>query len=1132
MNVRWTKPSDNDSTITAYAVRYREAGTSAWLDWPHTDTSTSTKITNLVENTEYQVEVYARNIVGNSRWSPPGQGAPGIVIGERGELRLVDDNGPTINGEGRLETFYRAEWGTVCDDRFDSRTFKIRGPDYRTDPTDFQIVPNVAPQLACQLMGYATGEVVSRGHLGMSVAPESQEIWLDDVRCVEGSATNGLHQCYHAGIGLENCSHEEDVHLRCISADESRGELTAEFQQVPDAHIGKEFQFRIAFSEPVDLEEQDLVNGPLVVSGVESLLAANVDGRADLWKVTVRPTVAQDVSIALESGHACDHPRAVCTQDGRSLSEGVSVRVEGKPLLTASSSSVPESHDGSDFTIIIEFSEELADGFDLPVATQVVGTVNARVTAIEQAPDNVRLYAISVTPINPGKSIRVWLGALHACDLDGAICTPDGRRLSHTVSVTVPAGTSTAVVATPLTAHFANLPDEHDGENKFTLEIVFSEPPSGMKNKTLRNALRVTNGAVTRVRKVNHVPAHRIVTVQPTDHEAVDIELPPSPDCEAPGAICTVTGGRLETPLLTRIRGPAALRVADAEVREGPGATLAFAVTLSRATSAVVNVDYATSDGTAQAGADYTTQSGTVTFAPGETAKTVNVDVLNDAHDEGSETMTLTLSNATGAYLDDAVATGTITNADPIPQAWATRFGRTVGTHVVEALTQRFEDRGTSHVTVAGISLAGTPDTELPPIDEDPLGLLEWEKNAGREADARSITSEDLMLRSSFRLSSGNDAIQHGGAAFTTWGQVETGRFEAEEDDVKMDGDVTTGLIGFDAEWNRALAGIMFSTSTGDGSYRLDPSKGDDTGTVESTLTGVYPYGRIDLNAKVSAWAVAGMGSGELTLRQTGKKPMPTDISMRMGAAGIKGQVLDGANPAGISLNVKTDAMWVATRSERSADMVASKGDITRLRLIMQGERAFALDNGATFTPSAEVGVRHDAGDAEKGTGLEVGTGMRYSIGSVTIEAQARTLVAHADSAYEEWGMSGSIGVTPDTAGRGLTLTIAPAWGRTASASDRLWSAHDARALGERIEFEAGSHLNLEAGYGFGLGHNQGTITPYAGMTLGENGDRKTRAGARWQLTPDAILAIEGSRHTSDANDATNEVGFRVAIRF
>ena len=261
----------------------------------------------------------------------------------------------------------------------------------------------------------------------------------------------------------------------------------------------------------------------------------------------------------------------------------------------------------------------------------------------------------------------------------------------------------------PLTARFANLPDEHDGESAFTLEIVFSEAPSGtpsrgLKNRTLRNALSVTGGAVTRVRKVNHVPAHRIVTVQPAGREAVDIELPASPDCGAAGAICTAAGDGLETALLTRVRGPAALSVADAEVHEGPGAVLAFAVTLDRAASAAVRVDYATSDGTAQAGSDYTAATGSLTFAPGETARTVSVTVLDDSHDEGSETLTLRLSNPSGAYLADGVATGTIENTDAMPQAWIARFGRTVADQVLDAVDARLRASRTAGMSV---SLAG-----------------------------------------------------------------------------------------------------------------------------------------------------------------------------------------------------------------------------------------------------------------------------------------------------------------------------------------------------------------------------------------------------------------------------------------
>ena len=205
---------------------------------------------------------------------------------------------------------------------------------------------------------------------------------------------------------------------------------------------------------------------------------------------------------------------------------------------------------------------------------------------------------------------------------------------------------------------------------------------------------------------------------------------------------------------------------------------------------------------------------------------------------------------------------------------------------------------------------------------------------------------------------------------------------------------------------------------------------------------------------------------------------------------------------------------------------------MTRLRLIVQGERSFEADNGATFTPSAEVGLRHDGGDAETGTGVEVGAGLRYTVGAVTIEAQARTLLAHEASGYEEWGASGAIRVTPSPTGRGLTLSIAPAWGQTGSAAERLWSAHDARAFGSDQEFEASSRLEMDAGYGIGVPGNRGVLTPYAGLALGEAGDRTVRAGTRWQFGPDAVLSLEATRQTSDAGEAANQLMLRAALRF
>ena len=119
-------------------------------------------------------------------------------------------------------------------------------------------------------------------------------------------------------------------------------------------------------------------------------------------------------------------------------------------------------------------------------------------------------------------------------------------------------------------------------------------------------------------------------------------------DCSAAGAICAVDGRSLSNTVSATVTGPPGLTVADARVEEGATAVLAFAVSLDRAASGPVTVDYRTIDGTAKAGEDYTRASGTLTLQAGETSKTVEVAVPDDAHDEGEETLTLRLSNPSG----------------------------------------------------------------------------------------------------------------------------------------------------------------------------------------------------------------------------------------------------------------------------------------------------------------------------------------------------------------------------------------------------------------------------------------------------------------------------------------------------
>ena len=87
-------------------------------------------------------------------------------------------------------------------------------------------------------------------------------------------------------------------------------------------------------------------------------------------------------------------------------------------------------------------------------------------------------------------------------------------------------------------------------------------------------------------------------------------------------------------------------------------------MTLSHASSRTVTVSYATSDGTATAGDDYTAASGSLTFNAGDTSQTVEITVLTDSDDEGQETLTITLSNPSQATLADATGAGAILNGE------------------------------------------------------------------------------------------------------------------------------------------------------------------------------------------------------------------------------------------------------------------------------------------------------------------------------------------------------------------------------------------------------------------------------------------------------------------------------------
>ncbi len=927
------------------------------------------------------------------------------------------------------------------------------------------------------------------------------------------------------------------------------GPLTVKFEEgsVPATHNGHDLiVFRIAFShEPkssygyMTLRNKTLVMklGGVTIHPRRAFKLEPPSGKR--WEIVVSQMRGaydpnQPLTVVIGPTLDCDDTGAVCTEDGRMLSNRISARIEYQPVPELAVADAPVVREAADTTLefAVTLSETASEAVTVDYATSDSTTTagedyaDTSGTLTFAAGETAKTVQVEVVDDSVDERIeQLWL----------ELSNPSGGRIADAIGWGIIWDDEPGI---PVTAWFEDVPASHDGSTEFTFELRFDEEFAVNWRALQESVFQVTNGRVTAVRRL-HAPGNRrwVITVRPASPEAVVITLPRRETCEETGALCTEDGRGLAAPVSATVAGPS-ISVADARVQEAAGATVDFAVSLTPA-AAPVTVDYATSDVTATAGADYTEASGTLTFGAGETSKTVRVAVLDDAIDEGPETFTLTLSNPSGggASVADAEATGTIENSDPMPRAWLARFGRTVASQAVDAIGGRLEARGGPQITVGGQTLGVAASPMVPEGGEDAGnvgGMFSGTLPAGRTA---AMTEREFLLGSSFRVGAGGE---DGGSAWTAWGRFTAGGFDAVEDGVRMDGSVTSGFVGADVGRGNWLAGLALSLSDGEGEFAFMEEEGNQR--AESTLTALYPYARMGLTEKVDAWGLAGYGTGELTLKldkdaeRTEEETYKTDVEMRMGAAGVRGEVLSPETPDGLRVAVKSDLFWVRTTSEAvrgdGGNLRGSEADVGRVRVIVEGSRRFAVWGG-TLTPSLEVGLRHDGGDAEEGTGVEAGAGFRYAGTGVTVGGSVRALVAREGTGYEEWGASGAVRFEPGGSGRGFSLTLSPAWGAPSSGVGRLWSLRDARGLARDGEFEAGDRLEAEVGYGLGLVGAPGVLTPYAGLSLVDGRGRKLRGGARWRMGPGAALELEAAR-TRDADGEGAEYGLmlRGSIRW
>ena len=630
------------------------------------------------------------------------------------------------------------------------------------------------------------------------------------------------------------------------------------------------------------------------------------------------------------------------------------------------------------------------------------------------------------------------------------------------------------------------------------------------------------------------------------------------------------------------------ISIADATMKENHR-TGYFKVTLSEKVDWPVSVHYATRDSSpvsAVAGEDYLAWKRSwqlrARFQPGQTETQIHVRLYNDSHDEDAETFEMVLFEAevngppgVSVSIADGVAVGTITNSDPMPAAWLSRFGRTTAEQALDGIAGRIAAQRSAGMegTLAGRSLSFAPgaqssggatsSTPGTSSGNDPFahsaitGAFGDDGFGHRATPAHVLTMREALLGSHFTATGGTDAS---GGSVALWGRAAQSRFDGHEGSFSLDGEATTAMLGADYARGHWLVGTALMQSAGEGGYAdtdVTPRPASQTcpegvedvvcsgavregdGKVEASLTAAVPYAALEASERLKVWGAAGYGSGEVTLKPAMGGALESDITWTMAAAGVRSALLGPpeGEGSGLALALTSDALWARTSSEKTHELSRSDSDVTRLRLGLEGRWRNALEGGGHFTPKLEAGMRHDGGDAETGFGIELGGGLAWSAPALglNLDVSGRALLAHGDDDLKDRGFAASMAFDPDPGSeRGPSFSLGQSFGAQAQGGlDALFAVDP---LEDRTGNDAQSRWTAEAAWGFAAFGGRFIGSPHAGVGL-STGTRDYTLG--WRLTPAAganapefSFGARATRRERDAASPEHIIGLEAAARW
>ncbi|HYH08790.1 MAG TPA: IPTL-CTERM sorting domain-containing protein [Thermoanaerobaculia bacterium] len=496
------------------------------------------------------------------------------------------------------------------------------------------------------------------------------------------------------------------------------------------------------------------------------------------------------------------------------------------------------------------------------------------------------------------------------------------------------------------------------------------------------------------------------------------------------------------------IATPSQISIGDANVTEGNAgtATLTFTVTLDTASAGEVTVGYATSNGTATAGSDYAAETGTVTFAAGDTSETITIDVTGDTAYELDETLTVTLSNVTGnATLLDASGTGTILNDDPVVISIADSnvVEGNAGTSVM-TFTVTLNAAPTSPVTVNYTTSDGSATAGSDYVAEN--GTITFLQGDMSETITIDVTGDVLFEpNETFTITlsspSANGAISDGEATGTILNDDGVTLINISDANV-TEGNAGLATLTFTVTLTQPAAeNVTVNYTTSDGTATVANADyvaeagtvtftpGDQSETITIDVTGdPFFEGNETLtvtlsNASVNANIADGTGTGTINNDDAISVLNISDANVTEGNAGTTtltfDVTLDSAAAGPVTVNYATSNGTATAGS----DYVAANGTLTFVPGDLSEQIVITVNGDTSAEPNETLTVTLStpSPNASINDGTGTGTINNDDAGSVTLDA---AMVINPPSPPAGAPFTKTITVTNSGAGTATNVTV------------------------------------------------------------------------------------------------------------